>query len=246
MSSSSAKDHGDGDARDERNHVSLMRSCVGDGEHLRSATDQNGVAIPGPQSPCNRGQNLSATTDAQGNYCSRNLVANASYTVSASLSGVTFYPASFALANLPADRTVNFTKAVTRYTITDLGALTAGPQSNGWDVNNSGQATGWSSSLTSTNFQPYFYNNGTVTNMTPFGTGTNALAIAINESGRVVGYSELTPGGALHGFFSDSGGVLKDIGTGWRDQSGVGANDNGSSWARRNFLINRGHLCGAI
>ena len=88
------------------------------------------------------GQNASATTDAQGNYSFPNLVSSSSYTVSASLAGVTFYPASFTLTNLPADRTVNFTKAVASYTITDLGVLTSNPVSIAWDVNNAGQVTG--------------------------------------------------------------------------------------------------------
>ena len=200
-------------------------------------TDQNGTPLAGATITLSGGQSATATTDAQGNYSFPNLPSNVSYTVTASLSGVTFYPASFTLTNLPADRTVNFTKAVARYTITDLGALTAGPQSFGWDVNSSGQATGWSNSgpPTNTNYRPYLYSNGSITNLTPLGTGTNALAIAMNDSARIVGYSELAPqaaGGAfsgqIHGFFSDNGGVLKDIGTfGGASSQAWGVNDNG-------------------
>ncbi len=199
-------------------------------------TDQSGTPLAGATVTLSGGQSATATTDAQGNYSFPNLPSNVSYTVAASLSGVTFYPASFTLANLPADRTVNFTKAITRYTITDLGALIAGPQSVGWDVNNAGQATGWSNrGSTATNYRPYFYNNGVITNLAPLGTGTNALAISMNESGRIVGYSELAPqapGGAfsgqIHGYFSDNGGVLKDIGTfGGPSSQAWGVNDNG-------------------
>lgn len=200
-------------------------------------TDQNGTALPGAVITLSGGQNATATTDASGNYLFPNLTSSASYTVSASLAGITFYPASFTLTNLPADRVVNFTKVVARYTITDLGALTAGPQSFGWDVNSSGQATGWSNSgpPTNTNYRPYFYNGGTITNLTPLGTGTNALAIAMNDSARIVGYSELAPQGVngaftgqIHGFFSDNGGVLKDIGTfGGASSQAWGVNDNG-------------------
>jgi CSLREA domain-containing protein len=195
------------------------------------ATDQVGTPLAGVTVTLSGGQNGSATTDAQGNYSFPNLVSSLSYTVSASLSGVTFYPASFTLTNLPADRTVNFTKAVASYTITDLGVLTAGPVSIGWDVNNAGQVTGWSSTATSTNFRPYFYNNGSLTNLTPLGTGSSALGIAINDNGRVVGYSDLTSppvNGQVHAFFSDNGGALKEIGTfGGATSQAWGLNDNG-------------------
>jgi probable HAF family extracellular repeat protein len=195
------------------------------------ATDQVGTPLSGVTVTLTGGQSSSATTDAQGNYSFPNLVANVSYTVSASLSGVTFYPASFTLPTLPADRTVNFTKAVASYTITDLGALTLGPVSIGWDINNAGQATGWSSTTTSTNFRPFFYNNGSLTNLTPLGTGSSAFGIAINDNGRVVGYSDLTSppvNGQVHAFFSDNGGAMKEIGTfGGATSQAWGVNDNG-------------------
>jgi len=195
------------------------------------ATDQVGTPLAGVTVTLSGGQNASATTDAQGNYSFPNLVSSSSYIVSASLAGVTFYPASFTLTNLPAARTVNFTKAVASYTITDLGVLTVNPVSIAWDVNNAGQVTGWSSTATSTNFRPYFYNNGSLTNLTPLGTGLSALGIAINENGRVVGYSDLTSppvNGQVHAFFSDNGGALKEIGTfGGATSQAWGVNDNG-------------------
>jgi CSLREA domain-containing protein len=200
------------------------------------AVDQNGAPVSGATVTLSGGQNATATTDAAGNYSFPNLPSSVSYTVTPSLAGVTFYPVSTTLANLPADRTVNFTKAIARYTITDLGALTAGPVSIGWDVNSAGQVTGWSGAVASTNFKPFFYNNGAVTNLTPLGTGTNALGIALSDSGRVVGYSELTPQGpngsftgTVRGFFSDNGGALKEIGTlGGLNTQAWGVNDNGA------------------
>ncbi|MDX6557960.1 MAG: hypothetical protein QOF72_1009, partial [Blastocatellia bacterium] len=222
------------------NGTSRFSSCViaslSTGTISGRTVDQNGAPLSGATVTLSGGQSATATTDAAGNYSFPNLPSTVSYTVSASLAGVTFYPASFTLANLPADRTVNFTKAIARYTITDLGALTPGPVSIGWDVNSAGQATGWSSAVTSTNFKPFFYNNGTITNLTPLGTGTNALPIAISDAGRIVGYSELTPQGPngsftgqVHGFFSDNGGVLKEIGTlGGSSSQAWDVNDNGA------------------
>src|SRR5581483_7033990 len=80
-----------------------------------------------------------------------------------------------------------------------------------------------------------FYTNGVKAYLAPPGTGTNALAISMNESGRIGGYSELAPqapGGAfsgqIHGYFSDNGGVLKDIGTfGGPSSQAWGVHDNG-------------------
>jgi CSLREA domain-containing protein len=222
------------------NGTSRFSSCViassSTGTISGRTVDQNGGPLSGATVTLSGSQSATATTDAAGNYSFPNLPSNVSYTVSASLAGVTFYPASFTLANLPADRTVNFTKAIARYAITDLGALTPGPVSIGWDVNSAGQVTGWSSAVTSTNFKPFFYSNGTLTSLTPLGTGTNALAIAISDSGRVVGYSELTPQGPngsftgqVHGFFSDNAGVLKEIGAlGGSNSQAWGVNDNGA------------------
>jgi probable HAF family extracellular repeat protein len=197
--------------------------------------DQHGTPLAGATVSLSGGQNATATTDAQGNYSFPNLPASVSYTVSASLAGVTFYPASFTLANLPADRTVNFTKAVARYTITDLGALTPGPISLAWDVNNAGQVAGWSSAVTSTNYRQFFYDNGTITSLGTLGTGTNAQALALSDSGRMVGYSELTPQGpngaftlTVRGTFSDNGAPLREIGTfGGANSRAWGVNDNG-------------------
>ena len=199
------------------------------------ATDQSGNPISGATITLSGSQSATVTTSASGNYSFPSLPSSGTYTVSATLSGMTFYPSSYSLVGLPGDQTVNFTRAVTRYTLTDLGTLTAGPQSIGWDINNSGQATGWSSAFASTNFQPFFYNNGTITNLGRLGTGTNALAIAIGGSGRIVGYSELVPqgvngsfSGQLHGFFSDNGGALKEIGTlGGTSSQAWGVNTNG-------------------
>ena len=58
------------------------------------------------------------------------------------------------------------------------------------------------------------------------------LAIAINDNGRVVGYSDLTSPARertqLHAFFSDNGGALKEIGTfGGATSQAWGVNDNG-------------------
>ncbi|MDX6557826.1 MAG: hypothetical protein QOF72_875, partial [Blastocatellia bacterium] len=198
------------------------------------ATDQTGTGIGGVTITLSGSQGATATTNAGGNYSFPGLASSGTYTVAASLAGMTFYPASYTLTGLPGDQTVNFTKAVTKYTITDLGALLPNPFSIGWDVNNSGQVAGWSGTVTSTNEQPFFY-NGVVTNLGRLASGTNAIAIAIGDSGRVVGYSELAPQGAgnafagqLHGFFSDNGGPLKEIGTlGGPSSQAWGVNGNG-------------------
>jgi CSLREA domain-containing protein len=200
------------------------------------ATDQTGNGISGVTVTLSGSQSATATTGANGDYAFPSLAASGSYTVVATQAGVVFYPATYTVNTLPGDQKVNFTKAITSYTVTDLGALTAGPQSIGWDVNNSGQVTGWSNSgATNTNYRPFFYSNGALTNLAPLGTGTNALAISINDSARIVGYSELVPQGAnaalagqLHAYFSDNGGVLRDIGTlGGTSSQAWGVNDNG-------------------
>jgi CSLREA domain-containing protein len=191
------------------------------------ATDQSGVAISGVNVSLTGSQSATATTDANGNYAFLGVPSNGTYTVSASLAGTTFYPPSYNFVTLPGDQVVNFTKAVVKYTVTDLGALAPQPSSLGWDVNNTGQVAGWSSTASGTNFHPFFYNGTTLTDIAPLGTGTNSLAIAINDAGRVVGYSETTPGSAFHAAYSDNGGALHDLGTlgGTASQAwGVGRN----------------------
>lgn len=60
------------------------------------------------------------------------------------------------------------------------------------------------------------YAEGLVLNTTSLGalaTGANSYAYGVNPSGLVVGESEVSPGGAIHGFLADPAGVMHDLNT---------------------------------
>lgn len=99
-----------------------------------------------------------------------------------------------------------------------LGDLYGGLiQSSGTDINDSGQAAGFSESSTGT--RAFFWENGVMTNLGELtGGGNRSVGIALNNNGEVVGWSEAASG--PRGFLS-SGGVMTDLGDlpGGRDES---------------------------
>ena len=134
--------------------------------------------------------------------------------------------------------------AVGPYTITDLGTL-GGMQAGAYDVNASGQVTGYATipgdtpAPTPNNPNTYYafrYSNGTMTNLSTLG-GPTSVGAAINDAGQVTGSSETTQhwmdryGNKYyydHAFLY-SNGTMTDLGTlpGYLKSSGSGINNAG-------------------
>lgn len=87
----------------------------------------------------------------------------------------------------------------------DLGTL-GGIQSVAADINNKNQIVG-SSQVESEDWHAVLWQNGTITDLTP---GYPGQALAINQKGQIVGYSELT--GDRHAALWYKG-ISKDLGT---------------------------------
>lgn len=90
----------------------------------------------------------------------------------------------------------------------DIGTL-GGRNSEGWDINNSGQIVGRSQFDSSSAYRAFFYENGTMIDLGTFG-GYESRARAINNFGQVVGMSSLNENGAV-AFFYD--GTMHNLGT---------------------------------
>ena len=116
----------------------------------------------------------------------------------------------------------NLARAAVEYKITDLGTL-GGAYSIPFSVNDAGQVVG-KSAITPPNGNPlhdadietdaFLYSGDTITDLGTLG-GYQSVAFAINDSGLMVGQSDLNvdpPGSVVHAFV-DSNGMMTDIGT---------------------------------
>ncbi len=95
----------------------------------------------------------------------------------------------------------------TNGSVTYLGTLPGSlpPSSRGSDVNASGQVAGFTDS------RAFLYSGGSMTDLGSFG-GYYTRATGINDSGQIVGSSDLTGNATTHAFLY-SGGGLTDLGT---------------------------------
>jgi probable HAF family extracellular repeat protein len=119
----------------------------------------------------------------------------------------------------------------------DLGALEGERQSQASDINNAGQAVGWSSSKAANMAQrPVLFQDGGVFDL---GTlGGNGQANAINGAGVIVGESGVLTSQRTHAFLYEGGRML-DLNTllavpanGWELVSAWDVNDSGQILAR--------------
>jgi probable HAF family extracellular repeat protein len=100
--------------------------------------------------------------------------------------------------------------AAAPYTLIDLGTL-GGSTSIATDINQAGQAVGYSYLAGDIKLHPFVWEGGVMTDLGTLG-GNHSQALAINEAGQVVGYSGLVGDAADHAFVWD-GGVMTDLGT---------------------------------
>lgn len=94
--------------------------------------------------------------------------------------------------------------------IADLGTLPGGTLSGAQSINDAGQLAGWATVSGDSALHAVRSADGALHDLGTLG-GANSYAMAINESGRIVGYSD-TAGGAIHAFVSD-GEHMTDLGT---------------------------------
>ena len=114
--------------------------------------------------------------------------------------------------------------------MTDLGTIVstgfANPGSEGYAVNASGQVVG-SGTSPSTNEHAFVYSNGKMTDLGTFG-GYTSVALGINSSGWVVGWSDNTfNGGNGRQAFLYCNGTMTDLGTSGNFSQANGINDSG-------------------
>jgi probable HAF family extracellular repeat protein len=95
-------------------------------------------------------------------------------------------------------------------TATDLGTL-GGLYSEGFGLNNFGQATGFSSVSGYDPKHAFLYTDGTMVDLGTLG-GTSSRGIAVNDNGQVVGDSDIVGDVSRHAFlYAD--GTMHDLGT---------------------------------
>lgn len=128
----------------------------------------------------------------------------------------------------------------TQMNVSGLVSLNPGGVANPimWGTIGNTAVTGYG--LTADNFTHAFYwsltsNSGM--DLGVFGTGSNSAGEGVNDKGDVVGWSEIAPNGAHHGFISIAGAALQDIGT--LDPS------NASAWVNAYAVNNSDQVVGA-
>ena len=122
-----------------------------------------------------------------------------------------------------------------KYTVTDLGTLPGGTQSDAVGLNDNEQVVGYA--YTSGGVQHAFlYSGGSMQDLGTLG-GKQVYANAINDSGQVVGGITSSDGSRFLDAFLYSNGAMQDLNTllpsssGWTLESAQGINDSGQSWA---------------
>jgi probable HAF family extracellular repeat protein len=100
--------------------------------------------------------------------------------------------------------------AQAHYSVTDLG--TSLESSVGWDINSSGEATGYSYGVPLGMFHAFFYSRGVLTDLGTLPGGTRSWGRGINSLGHVTGYGS-TQGLFVHHAFVYRDGILTDLGT---------------------------------
>jgi probable HAF family extracellular repeat protein len=117
-------------------------------------------------------------------------------------------------------------ESVRDYRTVDLGTL-GGTLSEATAINDRAQVVGYAQTAVATH--PFLWQQGTMTDLGVLesGAGEYGAALAVNESGEVVGYGVVNAGQAAHGFLWEHG-TLRDLGTlGGKDSFAYGINDRG-------------------
>jgi probable HAF family extracellular repeat protein len=124
----------------------------------------------------------------------------------------------------------------------DLGTLGSGTDSAAFSINERGQIAGWSFTNTTPNpvldtcsaattyvptEDPFLWENGKMIDLGSLG-GTCGQALALNNRGQVVGFSDLPGDAGVHAFLWDHTGGMQDLGTlGGDNGEAVSVNDAG-------------------
>ena len=114
----------------------------------------------------------------------------------------------------------------------DLGTLPGYDGSTAYDINDSGQAIGYSSNSQTRQSHATLWSNGQITDLGTLG-GNMSAAVAINNKGQVAGFDTVTGNGGLnHGFIWEDGQMadlnsLIAADSGWFLQQVSGINDRG-------------------
>jgi probable HAF family extracellular repeat protein len=119
---------------------------------------------------------------------------------------------------------------------TDLGSLTGNPSTytEAFGINNAGDIVGYSTG-TDGLFHAFLYTNGAMQDLGTF-NGLNTAAVAINNSGQIIGelidsYGILTNGPSFlyqNGTMADLSTLITSGGTGWSGLTATGINDSGA------------------
>lgn len=138
----------------------------------------------------------------------------------------------------------------------DLGTLPGFNGSTAYDINDAGQAIGYSWNTITSQSHATLWSNGQVTDLGTLG-GNQSAAVAINNKGQVAGFDTITGnGGRTHGFIWEDGNManvnsLIAADSGWFVQQVTGINDRGqmvgqginrATGKQHGFLLNP--ICG--